>query len=72
MQGAINRTQPDDASHLRPLIGSYAALKPDKKVVDSSVQPWGPKDQLEFYHPELACLLCPIHHLQEILENLGE
>ncbi|KAF9240961.1 hypothetical protein BU15DRAFT_61267 [Melanogaster broomeanus] len=31
MQQAISRTRSDDASHLKPVIGSYAAPQPDKK-----------------------------------------
>ena len=69
MQSVINRTRSDDASHPRSVIGLYAAPRPEKKVVDPPVQPWGPKDRLGFHHPELARLLCPVRHLQEMLED---
>jgi hypothetical protein len=69
MQGVINQTRSDDASHLRPVIVSYAAPKPDKKVLDPPVQPRGPKDRLGFHHPELAHLLCPVRHLKDMLES---
>lgn len=69
MQAVINHTRSDDASHLRPVIGSYAAPHPEKKVLDPPVQPRGEKDRLGFNHPELAPLLCPIRNLQEMLDN---
>jgi hypothetical protein len=69
MQSVINRTRSDDASHLRSVIGLYAAPTPEKKVIDPPVQPRGPKDRLGFHHPELARLLCPVRHLQEMLED---
>ncbi|KAF8139742.1 hypothetical protein EV363DRAFT_1153299, partial [Boletus edulis] len=50
----------DNASHLRPVIRSYAVSKPDQKVLDPPVQPCGLKDRLGFHYPELACLLCPV------------
>lgn len=69
MQTAINRARSDDASHLRPVIGSYAAPDPDTKHVDPPVQARGPRDQLGFNHPELARLLCPIRNLREMLDD---
>ena len=69
MQGIINHTQSDDASHLRPVIGSYAVPNPKEKVVHPPVPARSPKDTLGFGHPELALLLCPIHHLNEMLEH---
>ena len=69
MQGIINRTRSDDASHLRSFIGSYAAPHPEKKVIDPPIQPRASKDRLGFNHPELARLLCPIRHLQEMIND---
>ena len=69
MQGIINHTQSDDASHLRPVIGSYAVPNPKEKVVHPPVPARSPKDTLGFGHPELALLLCPIRHLNEMLEH---
>jgi len=69
MQNIINCTRSDDVSHLHPVIGSYVAPDPEKKALDPPVQPGTTKDRLGFNHPELARLLCPIRHLQEMLDN---
>lgn len=72
MQNIVNCTWSDDASHLRPVIGSYAALKPSERVVQPPVPACGPKDMLGFGHAEFSLLLCPIRHLDKMLENPDE
>ncbi|KAF9232302.1 hypothetical protein BU15DRAFT_55157, partial [Melanogaster broomeanus] len=69
MQQAISRTRSDDASHLKPVIGSYAAPQPDKKVIDPPINPKASKDRLGFNHPELTKLLCPVRQLRTLLED---
>ena len=69
LHSIINCTQLDDASHLRPVISSYVVPNPKKKVVHPPVPARRPKDTLGFGHPELALLLCPICHLNEMLEH---
>ncbi|KAI9460308.1 hypothetical protein HD554DRAFT_2041683 [Boletus coccyginus] len=69
MQNIINHTHSDDASHLCPVISSYAVPDPERKALDPPVQPGITKDRLGFNHPKLASLLCPICHLQEMLDN---
>ena len=65
----INCMRLDDASHLRSVISSYGAPNPKEKVVHPPVPARGPKDTLSFGHPKLALLLCPICHLNEMLEH---
>ena len=69
MQGIINHTCSDDVSHLHSFISSYAVPHPEKKVIDLPIQPCASKDRLGFNHSELACLLCPICHLQEMIND---
>jgi hypothetical protein len=69
MQTAINRARSDDATHLRPFIGKYAAPDPHNKVLEPPVQPPVDKAQLGFNHPQLARLLCPIRYLEGMLDN---
>ncbi|KAF9235207.1 hypothetical protein BU15DRAFT_65043 [Melanogaster broomeanus] len=69
LNDAISRTREDDASHLNPVIGSYAAPQPDRKVIDPPINPKASKDRLGFSHPELTKLLCPVRQLQTLLED---
>lgn len=67
MKALVTHIRSEDSCHLHKVVGTYAALSPDKQVVQPPVlaNTKAGRSQLDFAHLELGALLCPIKYLQE-------
>jgi hypothetical protein len=71
MQVIIGQVCSEDASHLKPVIGQYAAYDPDDKDLDPPIRAnnqWS-RAKMGIHHPQLARMLCPVKHLGEYLKD---
>ncbi|KAG2363842.1 hypothetical protein BDR07DRAFT_1223041, partial [Suillus spraguei] len=61
----------EDASHLKPVIGQYAAYDPDDKDLDPPIRANNQRSRAKMgiNHPQLARMLCPVKHLGEYLKD---
>ncbi|KIK32433.1 hypothetical protein CY34DRAFT_154688, partial [Suillus luteus UH-Slu-Lm8-n1] len=66
MQEIIGQIRSEDASHLKPFIGRYAAADPDDDGLHPPIYSDHSKSRAKMgmNHPQLAGMLCPIKHIQ--------
>ncbi|KAG1788721.1 uncharacterized protein HD556DRAFT_1447573 [Suillus plorans] len=71
MQMIIGQVRSEDASHLKPVIGQYAAYDPDDKDLDPPIRANNQRShaKMGINHPQLARMLCPVKHLGEYLKD---
>jgi len=71
MQVIIGQVHSEDASHLKPVIGQYAAYDPDDKDLDPPIHANNQRScaKMGIHHPQLARMLCPVKHLGEYLKD---
>ncbi|KAG2037573.1 hypothetical protein BDR03DRAFT_863586, partial [Suillus americanus] len=71
MQTIIGQVRSEDASHLKPVIGQYAAYDPDDKDLDPPIRANNQRSRAKMgiNHPQLARMLCPVKHLGEYLKD---
>ncbi|KAG1907605.1 uncharacterized protein F5891DRAFT_1180621 [Suillus fuscotomentosus] len=62
MQMIIGQVHSEDASHLKPVIGQYAAYDPDNKDLDPPIcaNNQRSRTKMGINHPQLARMLCPL------------
>jgi len=67
MQVVIGQVRSEDVSHLKPVIGKYAAPDPDDEdlVPPISANSHKSRAKMGLNHPQLARMLCPVKHLAE-------
>jgi hypothetical protein len=67
MQVVIGQVRLEDASHLKPVIGQYAAPEPDIKSLESLIFADTQRShaKMGINHPQLAAMLCPVKYLGE-------
>jgi hypothetical protein len=65
MQVVIRQVCSEDVSHLKPVIGKYAAPDPDNEdlVPPISANSHKSRAKMGLNHPQLARMLCPVKHL---------
>ncbi|KAG2033985.1 hypothetical protein BDR03DRAFT_837036, partial [Suillus americanus] len=67
----IRQVCSEDASHLKPVIGQYAAYDPDDKDLDPPIcanNQWS-RTKMGINHPQLTRMFCPVKHLGEYLKD---
>ena len=71
MQEVIGQIRSEDASHLKPFIGRYAAAEPEVKGLDPPIFSDSKKTRARMgvNHPQLAGMLCPIKHAKAYRED---
>ncbi|KAG2367260.1 hypothetical protein BDR07DRAFT_1606178 [Suillus spraguei] len=71
MQTIIGQVRSEDASHLKPVIGQYAAYDPDDKDLDPPIRANNQRSRAKMgiNHPQLARMLCPVKCLGEYLKD---
>ncbi|KAG2112881.1 hypothetical protein DEU56DRAFT_749194 [Suillus clintonianus] len=64
MQEIIGQIRSEDASHLKPFIGNYAAPQPEERGLEPPIFSENKKSRARMgvNHPQLAGMLCPIKH----------
>jgi hypothetical protein len=67
MKALVTHIRSEDGCRLRKVVGTYAALSPDKQVIQPpvSADTKAGRSRLGFAHAELGALLCPVKYLQE-------
>ncbi|KAG2111308.1 uncharacterized protein F5147DRAFT_633526 [Suillus discolor] len=71
MQDIIGQIRSEDASHLKPFIGRYAAADPDNNGLHPPIYSDHSKSRarMGMNHPQLAGMLCPIKHMKSYQEK---
>ncbi|KAG0702489.1 hypothetical protein DFH29DRAFT_804876 [Suillus ampliporus] len=71
MQVIIGQVHSEDASHLKPVIGQYAAPEPEVKGPEPPIFADNQKScaKMGINHPQLAAMLCPVKHLGDYLDD---
>lgn len=67
MQVIIGQVRSEDASHLKPVIGKYAAPNPDDKDLEPPISANNHRSRAKMglNHPQLARMICPVKYLGE-------
>lgn len=71
MQIIIGQVHSEDASHLKPVIGQYAAPEPNVKGLEPPIfaDTQQPHAKMGINHPQLAAMFCPVKYLVEYQED---